>query len=81
MVLALCIGAPCCFFYAAAYADLLWEEREPAYFVKASDPMDQLCYWSAINSSAYFGMSDRVIPIWASWWSLMLESVEIIRAN
>lgn len=36
-MLALCIGAPCCFFAAAAHAGLLWEEREPALFVYFSD--------------------------------------------
>lgn len=32
-MLALCFGVPYCF-CAAAYAGLLWEEREPAYSVK-----------------------------------------------
>ncbi len=32
-MLALCVGAPCCCFFAAANADHLWEERESAYFV------------------------------------------------
>jgi hypothetical protein len=35
-MLALCVGVPCGFF-AAARAGLLWEEREPALFVTASN--------------------------------------------
>lgn len=62
-MLALCVGAPC-WFFAAARAGLLWEERGPALLVYFSDL--SRCYSSAISVSAYLGISDRVMPIWAS---------------
>ncbi len=48
--------------FAAAHAGLLWEEREPARFVYASD-LKARPYSSAISFSAYAGISDREIPI------------------
>lgn len=64
-MLALCIGAPCCFFTAAAHAGLLWEEREPA--ISCISQADRpVLYSPAISVSAYLGMSDRWMPISAS---------------
>lgn len=48
-MLALCVGAPC-WFFAAARAGLLWEERGPALLVYFSDL--SRCYSSAISVSA-----------------------------
>lgn len=77
-MLALCIGVPCCFFRRCLCWPTLGGARASTFRVLFR-PVDLFPYLSDISVSAYLGMSDRWIPIWDSWWSLMFESVDTIR--